>query len=99
MASDQNNKRENNRAHMSMPAKIIFNDRQSVFDCVLEDLSSGGAHVKMVSTLGVPQTFTLLIPCLEESHRCWLVWSNLTEIGIAFSPRDYRKGKPDLRVV
>jgi hypothetical protein len=92
-------KRQATRQRTSFGAKIIFNQGQSVFDCRLRDISSAGAHVEMASTLGVPYVFTLYVPHLERREQCWLVWSNMTELGISFTPRQYGNTRPDLRII
>ena len=38
--------------------KIIFNDRQSVIDCVVRDESDAGARLKVGGVLGIPDEFS-----------------------------------------
>src|SRR5947209_6716352 len=41
--------------------KIIFNQRSSVVDCTVRNLSTKGALLQTVSTLGIPNDFDLVI--------------------------------------
>ena len=93
-----NEQKQNPRKRVLFPAKIYFNNKQSVFDCTVTDLSGAGAHLKMISTLGVPDIFTLFIPSTDERFTCRVVWSNMKEVGVSFHIRDVA-GEPDLRIV
>ncbi|MEQ1576336.1 MAG: PilZ domain-containing protein [Hyphomicrobium sp.] len=64
--------------------KIIFNNRNSVFDCVVRALSADGAELRMKSTLGVPDAFELRIGPAGEAFQCDIAWRTETEIGVMF---------------
>ncbi len=87
------------RSQTFLPAKIYFNDKRSVFDCLVKNISSGGARLKISSPMGIPEQFTLFIPSENESSLCWIIWRNMSEIGVSFAPRPRVDGKPALRVV
>jgi PilZ domain-containing protein len=53
-------------------------------DCVVRNLSSSGARLDVVNPIGLPQSFTLVIPADRFIHRCHLVWSHDKRIGVAF---------------
>ena len=93
------NNRRSPRERTLLPAKIYFNNKQSVFDCIVKDISSGGARLKLVSTLGVPDNFLLFIPSVEKRFHCQVVWNNIGEIGVSFDPLNRPRGKPDLKLV
>ncbi len=95
----QEDLRSDRRRHMLLPAKILFNDRQSVIDCTIKNLSSGGALLNVASRLGIPDHFTLDIPRLEERHPCRIVWSNMFEIGVSFAPCFQNPDGPELHIV
>ncbi len=94
---------ENNRIaprkRTLLPAKIYFNNKQSVLDCILKNFSSAGALLKFVSTMGVPDNFLLVIPSAGKQFHCCVVWSNAKEVGVSFDPLNQPQGKPDLRLV
>jgi hypothetical protein len=91
--------RRSGRKCTLLPAKIQFNDKRSVFDCVVKNISSSGALLQVVSPIGIPGMFTLMIPSTEKRYLCWIVWSSMTELGVSFSALDPQKGKPDLQIV
>ncbi|MCP4933769.1 MAG: PilZ domain-containing protein [bacterium] len=87
------------RKRTFLAAKIYFNDKQSVIDCTVSELTAGGARLRVVSRIGIPDHFILIIPSMEESYICWMVWGEMTEIGVTFTrPKDL-VGQPDLRLV
>jgi PilZ domain len=87
------------RQRTLLPAKIVFNNKHSVFDCVVKDFSNSGARLKVASTFGIPDYFTLIIPHYEQRFPAWIVWSTGAEIGVSFSPRPDPEEKPDLQIV
>jgi hypothetical protein len=53
-------------------------------DCMVRNISSGGARLDVASPLGLPQSFMLVIQTDQFMRRCHPVWSNDTRIGVAF---------------
>ena len=53
-------------------------------DCMVRNISSGGARVDIANPVGVPPTFTLVIEADQFMRRCRAVWSNDNRIGVAF---------------
>ena len=49
------------RAHVLRRAKIVFRRGHSAIDCVVLDLSTGGARVRIGAWLGMPDRFELRI--------------------------------------
>lgn len=54
-------RRIHRRARVLKRAKIVFRKGYSVLDCVVLDLSPGGARLKLGALLGVPDHFELRI--------------------------------------
>lgn len=65
-------------------AKVIFNDRSSIFDCTVRSLSADGAELRMPSTLGVPDAFKLVIKPHDEKFDCQIMWRTETGLGVTF---------------
>ena len=65
-------------------AHIVFNDGGSVIDCVVRNLSSGGALLLLPSILGVPETFELLIDSDGSLRAARTIWKGHSTIGVAF---------------
>ena len=53
-------------------------------DCTVRNLSEAGAALDVISPVGIPDRFTLLIEA-EHSHRpCRVVWRKEKRIGVHF---------------
>jgi hypothetical protein len=54
------------------------------FDCTVRNLSTGGARIDVTDPLALPETFLLVIESDQFMRRCRSVWTNRTQIGLAF---------------
>ena len=54
-------RRQHERAHVLRRARIVYSRGWSILDCVVLDLSSGGARIKVAAMLGLPERFELRI--------------------------------------
>lgn len=54
-------RRRSPRSRVLQRGQIVYRNGHSVIDCVLLDLSAGGARLKLPSWLGVPDRFELRI--------------------------------------
>jgi hypothetical protein len=54
-------KRQHPRSHVLRRARIVFRRGFSTIDCVVLDLSAGGARLKVDEWLGMPDRFELRI--------------------------------------
>jgi hypothetical protein len=64
-------------------AVIAFNNRSSTIDCVVRNLSPGGAMLKVASTVGIPDRFELKMEN-EDFRWCRVKWRRDDTIGVAF---------------
>jgi hypothetical protein len=64
--------------------KIIFNNKSSVFDCMIRALSADGGELRLKSTLGVPDLFQLKIDTTGDTFTCDVLWRTETDIGVSF---------------
>ena len=80
---------EERRAHIRLRtlkgARIAINDRRSTFQCMVRNLSEGGALLRVASVVGIPDNFDLVMDDGRE-FACTAVWRSVTEIGVAFTP-------------
>ncbi len=53
-------------------------------DCVVRNLSAGGAALDVTSPLGIPREFTLVIPADHSSRPCQVAWRKEKRIGVTF---------------
>ena len=64
--------------------KIVFNSKQSVIDCIVRDLSDGGACLQVNATTAVPPSFELIVDGDEPSRSSRVAWRSDTRIGVEF---------------
>jgi hypothetical protein len=82
----QGNGRREPRHRVFKGGHIIFNHGNSVFDCRVRNLSTGGAMLEMPTLLGIPSHFDI---ALEDPHKhrpCTVMWRTNTLMGVAFDP-------------
>jgi len=69
------------RRRLLLGGKIVFNNRNSVFDCTVRAMSDQTAELRMQSTLGVPDVFQLRIDLTGQTRLCQVDWRTETDIG------------------
>ena len=65
-------------------AQIVFKGHEALIDCVVLNLSGGGACLKVESPVGIPDTFDLILDH-ASIHNCRVAWRKATRIGIQFA--------------
>lgn len=68
--------------------KIVLNDRRSVIDCVIRNISAAGANLQLASVAGIPAKFDLQIDGSSKTYSCVAIWRGQNSIGVAFWDRD-----------
>ena len=53
-------------------------------DCIVRDVSLGGAKIRVPVTAMLSDGFDLFIPCRNETRRVWIAWRAGATIGIGF---------------
>ncbi len=91
-------RRKSPRNRSLFQGKILINDRRSVIDCVVRNLSERGACVQVASMTGVPPAFELQIGDDAETRSCVAVWHSGNRIGVAFRSRQPNAAGPDDKV-
>lgn len=72
------------RRNTMIPAQIVFDGGRKRIDCIIRNLSDGGAKLEVPSVVGVPNTFDLLAP-RQPPRPCRVVWRALKEMGVQFT--------------
>src|SRR6202040_2771983 len=67
--------------------KILFNNRRSVLDCTIRNLSPEGACLQVESLVGVPPAFDLRIDGEQAPRPCRLRWESGPRAGVEFALR------------
>lgn len=66
-------------------ATAVFDNGRTRLDCVIRNLSEGGAKLEFATVRGIPATFDLLVPG-HHPHHCRVAWRALKELGVQFVP-------------
>ena len=94
---------QDTRTAVRMPrylgAKIEFNNRQSLIDCIVRNQSRLGAMLKIETPVDLPDIFDLYINKNDQHYRCELVWSRSKEAGVRFRSEPGSRRPPWLRPV
>ena len=77
-------RRTDPRQRVLKGAKIVFNDKRSVINCTIRNLSETGARVQVESQSGIPTYFDLLIEGEERYRHCRLMWRMDHSLGLSF---------------
>ena len=76
-------KRTTVRQRTLKKGRIVFNDSRSTIECVVRNLSAGGAKLDVTSSVGIPDDFDLLMAD-GTTKRCRVAWRKLTQIGVSY---------------
>ncbi len=76
-------KRLSPRRHTMIIATIVFDGGRTREDCVIRNLSDGGAKLEVATVKGIPQSFDLMVPG-HRPHHCRVAWRALKELGVEF---------------
>ena len=77
--------RKSARRWMRRDAQVIFEEHEQLIDCVVHDISNGGARLSFAAPSGVlPRTFTLVLFKNSVQRDCELVWSGRGIVGVKF---------------
>jgi PilZ domain len=77
-------RRRSERIRTLRAGKILLNNKRSVIDCMIRNLSRDGACLLLASVVGIPPTFELLIDGEPASRQCKTVWHGPNRVGVAF---------------
>jgi len=74
--------RRSPRRRVLKEGKVIFGKAQSVMDVTIDNMSEGGAHIRMLSSHGLPQDFYLCEAARGVIHRAEVAWRTATGMGL-----------------
>jgi len=84
MDDDDDERRNVTRTRIARSAKIIAPRRTSVIHCTVQNITSGGACLKVANTYGMPDTFELTFEHGRTRRPCRVMWRTNEELGVAF---------------
>ena len=78
-------RRKHPRISVSQPAALFDDDGTPIADCLLRDISIGGARLRVEAVVEVPEKFNLQVPRGGKVQRhCEIVWKSNVEMGVRF---------------
>ena len=82
--STTHDRRAHPRHKVFKRAKAVFNDNRSVVDCVMRDLSHGGARLACAQAALLPEQFQLVFMPDREMRNVRVAWRSLHQLGVEF---------------
>jgi PilZ domain-containing protein len=71
------------RRRLLKAGKISFGGG-AAFDCTVRNLSESGAALEVISPVGIPEHFTLVVAADHRHFSCRVVWRKERRIGVRF---------------
>jgi len=71
------------RRRLLKSGKISFGGGAAI-DCTIRNLSETGAALEVISPVGIPDHFTLVVEADQRHLPCRVVWRKETRIGVHF---------------
>ena len=75
-------RRSHPRLRTYIGAQIVFNQRRSVLDCLVRNISGGGARIEFTNTALVPEAFDLVMPSRDQTRRVRVRWRSQDVAGV-----------------
>src|SRR5260370_38752696 len=80
-----NERRNASRQKSFLRGSIQFNNRRTVIDCLVRDISATGARLIFSDSVSVPDVVDLYIPQKEQTPRAHGQWRRGEGVGVAFA--------------
>jgi hypothetical protein len=77
-------RRSSKRRRTVLRGRVVFNNRSSVLDCTVRDLSDTGAQLTLADVSALPHDFELEIPGKSLQVQARLMWSRGRNHGVRF---------------
>ena len=77
-------RRSHPRLRTYIGAQIVFNQRRSVLDCLVRNISGEGARIEFTNTALMPEAFDLVMPSREQTRRVRVRWRSQDVAGVTF---------------
>lgn len=90
-------RRHTPRQRTFLGGKIAFDKRSSTMDCLVRNMTDGGARIVFSDSVLLPEQIELTVPHKGLETRCKIVWRKGTEMGVSFS--DTVSSKPTADIV
>jgi hypothetical protein len=92
--------RKTARLRALLGAKACYNQRRATLDCVVRNISEGGAMIVVSEAVALPAMFELEIAQRQRSYNAQVRWRSGTRIGVSFeaavAAEPLAAGQPDM---
>ena len=76
-------RRQSMRDKVFLGAVAEINERASTMDCVVRNISPGGACVEIDQAAKLPEDIGLTVPCKGRSFFAHVIWRHANRVGLA----------------
>jgi len=76
-------RRKSARSRVLKGAKIVLGN-SSVIDCVVRNVTNGGARIQIANTVELPEALGLTFDGGYSIRPCRIAWRTITETGVQF---------------
>jgi DNA-binding response OmpR family regulator len=80
---DEESRRQQHRKRTLKSGQIVYNNANCIADCLILNLSDGGAALQAADVFDVPSTFVLKVHH-GETYRCEVCWQLGKKLGVRF---------------
>lgn len=84
MSENSSEKRADPRSRCLREGKIIFGNGTYVVDCIIDNVSANGAHLRLLGGAPVPREIILVEPSRGVVHRAEVVRRTPKGVGVHF---------------
>jgi len=77
-------RRHSKRRRTLKSGRIVFNNRDSMIECVVRNLSSHGALLELPNVTAIPENFELYIDNEAKCHAARTIWKRDGKMGVEF---------------
>lgn len=77
--------RQSVRYRSLLGAKVSYDQRRATLECVVRNISEGGALIVVSDAVLLPPDFDLEIAQRQRSYRAHICWRSGTRVGVSFA--------------
>ncbi|MET3893256.1 hypothetical protein ABIE41_004332 [Bosea sp. OAE506] len=85
-------RRQTPRLRSLLGARARYNQKRTTLDCVVRNISDGGALIVVPDTVLLPADFELEITQRQRCYHAHVRWRTGTRIGVSFEAEDLAEG-------
>lgn len=86
MTTQIEDRRQVSRSRVIYGGTVVYNQRQSTLDCVVQNFSEFGAKITLDNPALLPDRVDLLVNRKGRAFRADVIWRSEHEVGLSFEP-------------